>query len=99
MQDTAAIYVLLHKARRELHVESPILRLAASQQVPMMRSLLELGEQLRCGIRPCLRGDLVVLRFWDRMARVSPPRLLEASESVNDISYGLDSVLRSDGAQ
>jgi len=76
-QDTAAIYVSLDKARGELAVESPMVRLPARQRVPLLRAVLELNEMLGAA-RFCLRGDLVLLRFADQVENLAPPKLVAA---------------------
>lgn len=78
VQDSAVIYVSTDKARSEIAVESPMVRVSARLRVGLFRTLLELNHHALGAARFCLRGDLVVLRFTDRLTNVAPPKLVAA---------------------
>jgi hypothetical protein len=92
-QDSAVIYLSLDKATSDFAIESPIVRLAARQRVPMMRALLELNDSAVGAARFCLRGDLVVLRFTDRVQNLSPPKLVAAIRDVALRAHRFDDLL------
>lgn len=77
-KDSAAIYVYFDSTGTVISVESPMLRVPARHRVPMLRSLLELNGSGLGGGRFCLRDDLVVLRFVDRLENLNPPKLVGA---------------------
>jgi hypothetical protein len=90
---SAVVYLSIDSATSDLAVESPLVRLAARLRVPMMRALLELNESELDAARFCLRGDLVVLRFADRMQNLSPPKLVAAIREVALSAVGSDDLL------
>lgn len=77
-KDSAAIYVYFDQTGTVVSVESPILRVPARHGVALLRSLLELNGEGLGGARFCLRDDLVVLRFVDRLENLNPPKLVGA---------------------
>jgi hypothetical protein len=93
VHDSAAVYMSLDKARGELAVESPMVRLPARQRVPLMRTLLELNQSSLGAARFCLRGELVVLRFADQVENLAPPKLVAAIRSVAVHADQLDNLL------
>jgi hypothetical protein len=92
-RDSAAIYVALDKARGELAIEAPMVRLPVRQRVPLLRTLLELNESALGAARFCLRGDLVLLRFAEQMENLAPPKLVAAIRELALRADQLDDLL------
>jgi len=80
--DSAALYVSFDRARGEVVAEAPVVWVPEHQRVGLMRALLELNLWALQVARFCLNGDVVVLRFADRVQNVSPPKLLLAVREV-----------------
>jgi hypothetical protein len=93
VQDSAVIYLSTDKARGEVAVESPMVRVPARLRVPLFRTLLELNDHALGAARFCLRGDLVVLRFADRLENVAPPKLVAAIRELALRADGWDDLL------
>ena len=93
VRDSAAIYITLNHKNEELTIESPVIRLPVKGRIPLMRTLLELNGREMMAARFCLRGDLVVLRFMDRMENLSPPKLIDAIDEVAILSDRYDDYL------
>lgn len=93
VQDSAVIYLSTDKARGEVAVESPMVRVPARLRVPLFRTLLELNDHGLGAARFCLRGDLVVLRFADRLENVAPPKLVAAIRELALRADGWDDLL------
>ena len=80
--DSAALYVSFDRARSEIVAEAPVVWVPEHQRVSLMRALLELNLWALEVARFCLHGDVVVLRFADRVENVSPPKLVTAVREV-----------------
>jgi hypothetical protein len=93
VQDSAVIYLSTDKARSEVAIESPMVRVSARLRVPLFRTLLELNDRALGAARFCLRGDLVVLRFADRLTNVAPPKLVAAIRELALRADGWDDLL------
>lgn len=88
--ESAAVFLSLHKERGELSIEAPLVRLPARQRVPLMRAALELSARALGGARFCLRGELLLLRFSDRLENLAPPKLIAAIREVAVKADNLD---------
>ncbi len=93
VQDSAVIYLSTDRDRGEIAIESPIVRVPARLRIPLFRTLLELNDHALGAARFCLRGDLVVLRFADRLVNVSPPKLVAAIREMALRADWLDDLL------
>jgi hypothetical protein len=93
VQDSAVIYLSTDKARGEVAIESPMVRVPARLRVSLFRTLLELNDHALGAARFCLRGDLVVLRFADRLENVAPPKLVAAIRELALRADRLDDLL------
>ncbi len=93
VQDSTVIYISFDRTTGEMAIEAPLVKLVVAQRVPMMRALLGLNADSVGLARLCLRDDIVVLRFADRLENLSPPKLVAAIRDVALRADGLDTAL------
>ncbi|MEL6182087.1 MAG: hypothetical protein AAFS10_24210, partial [Myxococcota bacterium] len=91
--DSAAIYVIFSELRHELTIESPVLRLPHTKRIAMMRTLLEMNAHVLGLTRFCLRGDVILLRFVERVDNLSPPMLASVMREVAVLADRYDDML------
>lgn len=67
-----ALFVAVDAEKRRIVVEAPIARLPQTKRMPALRALLEEADAEGSLLRPCLRGDLALLRFTGRIGALGP---------------------------
>jgi hypothetical protein len=70
-----AVFVTVDAGSGRVTVEAPVGRLPQTRRVPALRAALELGDADGTLLRPCLRGDVLVLRFAGRVPALPPATL------------------------
>lgn len=70
-----AVFVRVDATPGRITIEAPVGRLPQTRRVPALRAVLELGDEDGTLLRPCLRGDLVLVRFAGRLASMPPATL------------------------
>jgi hypothetical protein len=93
-QDSALVCLTVDRERGEILVESPMVRVPVRQRVPLLRTLLELNARALGAARFCLRTNIVVLRYADRIENVSPAKLVAAIKEVALRADRYDDLLR-----
>lgn len=92
-QDSAAVYIIYDQRREEVSVESPMLKLARTKRVAMMRTLLEMNARVLGASKFCLRDDTVILRFVELGKHLPPPLLASAIGEVAALADKFDDIL------
>jgi hypothetical protein len=72
---STALFVTVDAASGGLVLEAPLARLPQTRRVPAMRAALELSDRTNGLPRPCLRGDLLLLRHEGSLEALAPARL------------------------
>ena len=70
-----ALFVVVDPGTGKLVIEAPVGRLPQTRRVPALRAALELADVEGTLTRPCLRGDLLLLRFAGLLGALPPATL------------------------
>jgi hypothetical protein len=82
----AAVFTSIHNEAREITVEAPVVRLPRVQRVPVLRLALELSSLDLVGARFCLRDDLLILRFVNRLGAQNPIALRQVFCEISSLA-------------